>query len=264
MIIDFHTHIFPDGLAEKAIAALEAQGGMRAVSDGTATGLLRSMDRAGVDRSVVAPVSTRAEQVTAVNRWVSGLDRSRFIPFGTLFPGMSDPGSEAARLAGHGVPGIKLHPDYQGKNADDPLMFSLYEACLDHGLMVLMHAGVDIALYPPAHATPEMIASVLDRYPGLRLVAAHLGGHLMWDEVERFLLGRDVLFDTAYSIGEMPEERFLSLLRRHGPEKVLFATDHPWLGQERAVRILRDWQLTAAEREMVMGGNAERILGGSI
>lgn len=264
MIVDAHVHVFPDSLAPKAVAALEAQGGVRAVCDGTVGGLLRSMDRAGIDRSIVHPVSTRAEQVESANRWVTGLARDRIVPFGTLFPGMTDPRGEAARLIERGVPGIKLHADYQGVDADDPLMFPLYEACLEYGLIVLMHAGIDIGLYPPVRATPRMIAAVLDRYPGLRVVAAHLGGHQMWDDVERFLLGRNLFFDTAYSIGDMTEEFFLSLLRRHGAGRVLFATDHPWLEQARAVGIIRDWALTGAERRMVFGGNAERLLDGCI
>ena len=70
---------------------------------------------------------------------------------------------------------------------------------------------------------------VVDQFQGLTIIAAHMGGHLMWDEVEKHLVGRDLYFDTAYFLSDLTEQRFLSLLRAHGPEKVLFASDFPWL-----------------------------------
>jgi predicted TIM-barrel fold metal-dependent hydrolase len=173
---------------------------------------------------------------------------------------MRNPEAEAARLAAHGIAGVKLHADYQRVDADDPVMFPLYEACLAHGLMAVMHAGFDVALSPPVRATPRMIAAVLDRFPGLRLVAAHMGGNRMWDEAERYLAGRDMLFDTALFAREIEESVFLSLLRAHGADRVLFATDQPWLDQAHAMRIMRDWALTARERSLIMGENALRAL----
>lgn len=262
MIIDFHTHVFPDELAPRAIAELERQGMVRAVSDGTVAGLLRSMDRAGIDRSVVLPVSTREAQVATINRWIAGVPRDRLIPFGTLFPGMKNVREEAARLAESGIPGVKLHPDYQCTDADDPVMIPIYEACREYDLLVMLHAGVDLAMAPPVRATPEMIASVLDRFPGLRLVAAHLGGNLMPDAVMRFLSGRDVFFDTAYCVGEVPDDLFHALVRGHGTEKVLFATDHPWIEQPSSVaRVLNSPVFTGSERRLLFGENALRALG---
>ncbi|MHB9029807.1 MAG: amidohydrolase family protein [Candidatus Latescibacterota bacterium] len=263
MVIDFHTHVFPDIIAPRAIASLQKQGCVKAASDGTVSGLLRSMDCAGIDRSVILPVSTRKEQVGPINRWITGIANDRIIPFGTLYPGMRNPEREAARLAECGIAGVKLHADYQEVNADDPVMFPLYEACRTHGLMAVMHAGFDIALSPPVRATPRMIAAVLDRFPGLRVVAAHMGGNRMWEEVGEHLVGRDVLFDTALFAGEIEESVFLAVLRAHGAGRVLFATDQPWLDQARAMNIMRDWALTDEERQLVLGGNAERLLQGA-
>ena len=49
MIIDFHTHVFPDRIAASTVSALEAASGNRPYSDGTADGLLAALDAAGVD-----------------------------------------------------------------------------------------------------------------------------------------------------------------------------------------------------------------------
>jgi predicted TIM-barrel fold metal-dependent hydrolase len=173
---------------------------------------------------------------------------------------MRNPESEAKRLAEHGIAGVKLHADYQEVDADDPVMFPLYEACRIYGLITVLHAGFDIALSPPVRATPRMIAAVLDRFPGLRLVAAHMGGNRMWEEVGLHLAGRDVLFDTALFAGEIEETVFLDLLRKHGAGRVLFATDQPWLDQTRAIHIIQGWALTAGERTLIMGENARMLL----
>lgn len=260
MILDFHTHIFPDTVAARAIAALEEQGGVRAVSDGTVSGLLRSMDEAGVDRSVILPVSTREHQVSSINRWVTGLRGERLIPFGTLFPGMAGVREEAARLADYGIRGVKLHPDYQSMDLDDPRMEPLLETCLDHGFTVLLHAGRFIPTYPPGRTTPEMIVEMLRRFPGIRMIVAHMGSLEMWDEVERSLAGSEVLFDTALCFRRMPEHKFRSILRRHGVQRVLFGTDYPWLGQHDALEILDRWDLAPEERLLIRGENALRVL----
>ncbi len=260
MIVDFHTHVFPDDVAPKAIAALEEQGGVPAVSDGTVSGLLRSMDRAGIERSVILPVSTRERQVTAINRWVAGLSGDRLISFGTLFPGMRAVREETARLAEHGIRGIKLHPDYQMVNLDDPRMDTLLDACREYGMTVMVHAGVFIPGYPPGRTTPEMIAGLLDRFPGLRVIVAHMGGLETWDAVERSLSGREVLFDTALCFRRMNETQFLSILRHHGIGRVLFGTDHPWLGQREALDVLDRWNLTQEERRLIRGDTALRVL----
>ena len=87
-----------------------------------------------------------------------------------------------------------------------------------------------------------------------------MGGHLMWDEVEEHLLGRDLYLDTAYFLSDLTEKRFLSLIRAHGPERVLFASDFPWLDQSKAVGALESWGFSAEERRLVGGANAVRLL----
>lgn len=260
MIVDFHAHVFPDRIAARAVSALEERGGVRACSDATVSGLLRSMDRAGVGMAVVLPVSTKKENVSSINRWAAGLRGDRLEPFGTLFPGMHDVRDEAARLMEAGIRGVKIHSDYQGVDADNPLMYPLYEACREYGIVALLHAGVDLALSPPVRATPEMIAAVLERFPGLTMIAAHMGGHRMWDDVKSFLAGREVYFDTAFCPGKMPEETFRSLLRPHGAGRVLFATDYPWLGHEEALTAMNRWDFSAEERRLILGENALRLL----
>ena len=56
MIIDFHTHIFPDKIAAGVISQLSSAGGITPHTDGTLAGLKKSMKDGGIDASVVLPV----------------------------------------------------------------------------------------------------------------------------------------------------------------------------------------------------------------
>ena len=261
MIIDFHTHVFPDSLASGAIASLEKIAGIKAQTDGTVDGLLSSMDRGGIDKSVVCPVSTKPTQVTGINSWIIGMKDDRLVPFGTLFPDMEQVDDEAKRLADNGIRGIKLHPDYQTFFVDDERVFPIYEACVRHNLIVLFHAGVDIGLPPPIHSTPSRLAIVLDRFPDMTVVAAHMGGFRLWDDVDRYLVGREIYFDTAYIYLDLSEERFLTLARDHGASRILFSSDCPWFDQKKAMGVLDDWAFSNGERHIVYGGNAAALLG---
>ena len=63
MVIDFHTHIFPDALAARAIGGLEQSGNVKSVLSGRREDLLASMKRAGVDYSSICP------SLPAPSRW---------------------------------------------------------------------------------------------------------------------------------------------------------------------------------------------------
>lgn len=112
MIIDSHVHIFPDALAGKAVARLQSGADMPLASDGTLSGLLRSMEAGRIARSLTLPVCTRPDQVRSINRFAVELSRRpEIISFGALHPGCGDLRGEIAFLADAGIRGVKLHPD---------------------------------------------------------------------------------------------------------------------------------------------------------
>jgi predicted TIM-barrel fold metal-dependent hydrolase len=264
MIIDFHTHAFTDELAPRALEILSERSGIQPYTNGTCSGLLESMDRAGIDASVIAPIATKPSQVRNINKWavqVSAEYEGRLICFGTLHPEQKDWRDEIHRLLEDGIVGIKLHPDYQGFYVDDPQMFPMYQEIAYAKLVLLLHSGVDIGLPPPVHCTPDRLARVLSSFPELTIVAAHMGGYKYWDEVERHLVGRNVYFDTSYSLDYLGAERMVSLIRAHGVDRILFATDSPWASQTKEVNGIRGLPLTEAETAAILGGNALHLLG---
>lgn len=123
MVIDIHTHTFPDKLAAPTIRKLQGACHTRAFTDATNAGLAASMARAGIDSSVVLPVATNPHQVAHVNESAAQINaRGRgtgIYSFGCIHPDYPDPRGELARIAALGLKGIKLHPAYQATRFDD-------------------------------------------------------------------------------------------------------------------------------------------------
>ena len=261
-IIDIHTHAFPDALAARIMGPMAEEAGVPAAHAGTVGSLRESMQRAGIALSVLMPVATKAEQVASVNRWAIEQDAAGdgIMSFGALHPLQEDAVAEVERLAAAGIKGVKFHPDYQRFKPDDPVMFPAYEAMAERGMIVLFHCGKDLSVPPPVMGTPERILAVHERVPTLELIGAHFGGYEMWDEVERTLLGTDVWLDTSYTVGRMPDEKLVELIRAHGVERVLFGTDTPWADQANEVAALKRLSLSDAERKAIFWENARGLL----
>lgn len=261
MVVDVHTHAFPDAIAASAVVSLsEAAGGAPAHSDATVGGLLTSMDRAGIDVSVVQPVATNPASVPRVNDWAASIASERIVPFGAMHPDVADPRSEIARMASIGLRGFKLHPEYQEFEPTEPRMSPILGAAVEHGMVVLFHAGVDIGI-DTLRGTPEQFARMLDEHPGLRAILAHMGGYQVWAGVREHLVGREVWLDTAFSLGHLPDGEFVEIARAHGTNRVLFGTDGPWTDAAGELRRLRALPLTPGEIAAIEGGNARELLG---
>lgn len=261
MIIDFHTHCFPDELARRAIPLLASRAKITPYADGTAQGLCSSMKKAGISLSVVQPVATRPQQVRRINEWAKNNQGGELLFFAAFHPDLERPLEEIKLIKEQGFKGIKLHPDYQEFFVDEERMFPIYEAIFKEDLIILFHAGVDVGLPPPVHCTPQRLAKVLEHFPGGKVVAAHMGGYLCWDEVERELLGKEVFFDTSFSFCDLGKERMQRLILGHGPEKILFATDSPWTDQSEEIANIRSLGLTEEMTQKILGLNAASLIG---
>jgi predicted TIM-barrel fold metal-dependent hydrolase len=259
-IIDVHTHIWPDSLAPAAVSTVGAQGHIHPDYDGTLVGLKAKMDLAGVDTSVVLPVATKPGQVRTINDWAATmLGDPRIVPFGAMHPDFEEPAGELARMRGLGLTGFKMHPEYQAFEPLDPKLEPIYAAAIQHGMTVYFHAGGDVA-FDSVRGTPAVFAELLDAWPDLNAVLAHMGGFRQWHAVSGRLAGRDVFFDTAYTLGHLPDDEFVALAREHGCDRVLFGTDGPWTDAVAQLAHLRRLPFTPAELEGILGGNAERMI----
>jgi len=263
MIIDFHTHCFPEALAQKALSNLSAVSGhMETYTDGTAAGILSSMDSAGVDKAVVLNIATNPEKQDKINTASITLQSDRLLAFGSVHPKapFDDCVSELKRLKANGIKGIKFHPEYQHFKVDDPSLFPLYEVIGDLGLITVFHAGMDNAYLPPAMCSPEGLLTILPYFHGAPVVAAHMGGYLLWREVLDLLCGTDIYFDTSFCFSRIPLPLFKAIVQKHGAEHILFGSDSPWSKMENEIRLIDSGEFTPREHELILGGNARRIL----
>lgn len=263
MIIDFHTHAFPDELAKRAIGTLLSLSSRTflPVTDATSAELIKYMDKCGVDLSVLQPIVTKEKQLVPLNEWAVSVQCSHIISFGGIYPGASNYKEAIDFVYSLGLRGLKLHPEYQDFVVDDPKLLPVYDYALSRGMTLLFHAGFDPAFKPPFRSSAKQFASVINDMRGGTIVLAHLGGHRDWEDSERYLCGREVYFDTSMGFKYCPEEVFLRFVKYHGADKLIFGTDSPWSEADREIEALKNMPITDEQREMIFCVNAKRILG---
>ena len=265
MKIDFHTHIFPDALAENAIASM--QRGLEKVSgvklpvftDATKNGLLKSMEKSEIDLSIVLPVATSPKQTDTINEFAKKATGGSLISFGSVFPKADDAIRTVENLARAGFLGIKLHPEYQRTDIHGREMIDIINRCFDLGMTVVLHTGVDLGIEPPLHCSTKQMRSALNYFDGSNVVAAHLGGFKMWDDVEEYLVGTNLIFDTAMLSAYMEKEQCARIIRNHGTNKMVCGSDSPWEDQKDGRTFLKECGITNAEISE-MDSTANRLL----
>ena len=264
MIIDAHTHVFPDAIAAKSIAFLEATGGQHARTDGTLAGLLSSSRRAGVDLSLVLPVVTRPKQYDSINRFALELDRTPGVrAFAGMHPALENIEERLDEIAAQGFKGVKLHPDYQQTDIDDPGYVRILEGCRKRGLTAVIHAGLDPAFPDHVHCPPEKSGELVRALTGNGkpfIVLAHLGGAERLDAVEKYLAGLPVYLDLSFILETLDPAYLVSFARAHGCDRILFGTDSPWRDPGEYLKLFDRAAFTADEKRMILGENCLRLL----
>ena len=293
MVVDFHTHIFPDKIAAKTIESLGTIAGINAATDGTLNGLIDSMRKSGVDKSVIMPVCTKPEQFDNVNTFAKKINDTydgRIISFGGIHPDCENPKEKLKNIKSLGILGIKIHPDYQKVMIDDIRFMRIIEYANELGLIILTHAGVDIGLPEPVHCPPDKMRKVLDTLKPEKMILAHLGGWKQWEEVYEYLAGENVYMDTAFMVGVsvndkidvtypavnnqiedsilcnnakyteyIEQELFLKILKKHGTDKILFATDSPWSNATAGINYIKNLSINENEKKQILGENAVKL-----
>lgn len=260
MIVDFHTHTFPETVAPKAVAQLQERYGYPSAGTGILEDLLEREEPLGIDLAVLHAAATSPNQIRVINNRAAQLQEDRrVVAFGSLHPDCTDLAGEIRRLQDLGVTGIKFHGDFQRFFLDDPAAMRMYEA-IGSDFLVLFHVGDRRDAGFIDYATPERLARVLDAFPQLRVVAAHLGGYRMWSEAADFLIGRPIYLDTSSAMSLMAPAEAVRLIRAHGVGRILWGTDYPMWDPADELAALRSLPLSDAEKELILGENARHLL----
>jgi len=261
MLIDFHTHAFPEKIAARAVGSLShGSGGMVPQTDGSLTRLKAEMDKDGVDISVVLSIATNPKQQHNVNDFAMEINADpRIVAFGSIHPDAPDALDELERIAAASLKGVKFHPEYQHFYADEERMKPIYRKISKLGLITTFHAGHDIGFAPPYHCMPEHLLGAM-KWLDTPVVAAHWGGYGAGIDVLDKLCGENLYFDISMGYGCIPKPIAQAILDKHGPEKLLFGSDMPWHRPEWELRLLNSLDISDIDREKILFRNAMKLL----
>ena len=266
MVIDMHTHVYPDKIAGRVIElvrrSLDVDEAPSFSSPMTIAGLLEAMDRCGVDSSVTFCIAERPEVVRNANDYlIEECDGKRLIPFGTIHPGMQEYEKEIDRLRINGVKGVKWSSIFQSFRLDEDRMMRIYEAMGDD-MIAYFHMGRASGKHANhMNSTPAMLARVLDTYPKMKVVAAHFGGLGMLDEARNYLFGRDLYLDTVWTLEDLDANLVAEVIKEHGASRILFGSDYPFGDACKDIDFIRKLPLGDDDKELVLWRNAKELLG---
>lgn len=264
MIIDTHTHIYPDRVAAIVIKKMAAQG-LKPYGNFEYQDLLATMDRCGISAAVVFNIAEKPSLVKTANDFLASVsERKKLICLGTLNPYYEDFEDEIDRLKEMGLSGVKFSSTYQDFFADEERMFGIYQKLCDNDMIAYFHVGKDpVALEAEAKTSPRRLARVLEMFPKLKMVAAHFGGLEMLEEAEKYLIGRELYLDTAWtpSVEMLNPERIARIIKKHGPEKIFFGTDYPFSDAQRQIDWILRLPISAEDKERILWRNASEFFG---
>lgn len=259
-IVDMHNHIFPQKIATRAVSSIGTFYNTPMAGQGIAEDLIQSGNKAGISHYVISSAATTPAQVPVINDFIARLSKRNkcFIGFGTIHPDFEDPEAEIEIIINNGLKGVKLHPDLQKIYIDNSAMFPIYEMLEEKGLPVIFHIGDNLVDF----SNPTRLAKVLEFFPRLKVVAAHLGGYGIWDDrLGDILQGRDVYYDTSSSLMFLDKDQAVQRIRSHGIDKVLYGTDYPMWSHESEMKKFLALGLNDEEIEKILWKNPARLLG---
>ena len=252
-IADIHAHIFPHKIAAKASASIGGFYNASSSHIATLENLQEQEDLAGIEVFAASSSATGPSQVAHLNDFIGQCiqGRTNIIGFGSLYPTMEGWEPELERMQALGIRGIKIHPDFQKINLDEPKAVDMYRAIAKAGLPVLFHMGDARFDY----SAPERLTNLIRQVPDLVAIAAHFGGWQAWDRSYAHILPENVFYDTSSSLMFLGKQKALDFLEKMGPQRFLFGTDFPmWTPKTELQRFL-DLGLDETTRDRILFGN---------
>ena len=256
--IDFHAHVYPAAIARKATLATCDFYDLVSPFEGTPQEKHALDDAAGIKNTLILPVAVSPKHVESINRFTSDTARQdpHFLPFGTVHAADPDLLQTVERFPEMGLLGIKMHPDMQKFNIDDERLYPLYDL-VQGKYPVMFHSGDPRSPY----SHPARIKKVMEAFPRLTVIAAHLGAWSMQETAFPLLKEKENCFvDTCSSMSHMEKARAMKYIRGYGAERVFFGSDYPVEDPLYQIKVLEGMPLTDDEKEKIAHLNAERFL----
>lgn len=261
-IIDFHAHVFPDKIADKATDNIGKFYDRKMNESGCVSKLLNHSEKNGISHFVIQSVATTAAQVVSINDFIAKTVKTNpnvLTGFGTIHPDFEDIEGEIDRMVEIGMKGVKLHPDFQKFNIDDEKALKIYDV-IEGRLPLLIHMGD----YRFDYSHPRRLVNVLKTFPKLDVVAAHFGGWSVFEDAFNYLYDMRCWVDSSSTFPFLDDQNYArELVNRWGSERILFGTDFPMADYDLELELffaacadMNDQQLDA-----ILYKNAEKLIG---
>lgn len=265
---DFHTHAFADFLAPRAMKSLSTSAkspqtpNILPCTDGTLHGLKTLMERRGISECMILPIATKPSQQDSINKWAADIMGGGIYCCGSVHPNAENALDELERIKSYGLIGAKFHSEYQKFRPDEERMMPIYQKISELGLIAVFHGGWDPFGEGDVRATPQSFANIAKLFPNMTIVAAHLGGMMLFDDVERYIAGkfRNLYLDTGVVANYIGDDQLLRIIKAHGANRILFASDAPWDDPANEIAMLNRLPLSEDELEMICFKNAEDLI----
>ncbi len=256
LVIDCHDHVYNKRLAARAVSGVGEFYNVQMSCSGVADELIEISQRSPVKKFIINSVALTPKAVRKLNDFISELCREHeeFTGLGTLHPDMDNIGEEIDRIISLGLKGIKLHPDTQGFDADCENAFRIYER-IEGKLPLLIHSGD----YRYDHSHPRRIANIIDSFPHLTVVAAHLGGWSIFEQAVPYMKDRSCYMDISSVMPFIPEEKVFELIKLYGADRLMFGSDFPMWDPVSEYESFMKFELTDEEREKILWRNAAKV-----
>jgi predicted TIM-barrel fold metal-dependent hydrolase len=301
MIIDTHVHLIIPGFVKSKfilgnarmasniynrvqgtkITSSEYINLLKARVDPDCSKLIETMDRAGIDKSVIFGVDwayavtgeprVNNREQNRIHAEMAKKYEGRFIPLAALDPRRPDAMDQAKEsIEELGMKGFKLHPS-AGFYPNDPVCFPLYEKCADWGVPIMFHSGG--IEFNWEYGQPIYIASAAEHFPEVKMIMAHAGLE-SWEQARLAATAlANVYVDISirqldYRVNPKGFYRWLrDFIDWATPWKVLFASDTPmptfWCPEDEWVKVIKepdtDIPFTQEEIDIVMGKAAQLV-----
>lgn len=257
-VIDIHAHIYPDKVADRAVHSVGDFYAVDVAGNGTAAGLLKTAEETPLTNFVVHSVAVKQETVESINDFIAAQCKAHpeFIGFAAMHQDYPDKEKEIERALSLGLKGIKLHPDTQHVDMDDPRLMELYEI-IEGRLPVIMHTGD----YRYEYSHPRRLREILKTFPDLVVDAAHFGGWSMYDIGYDYLHDTDCFMDMSSSMAFLGDRRTKELINLYGTDRIMFGSDFPMWNPQSELEHFMSLGFTDDEYERMLTKNAERFLG---
>ncbi|MDR2399268.1 MAG: amidohydrolase family protein [Endomicrobium sp.] len=261
-IIDAHNHIWPKKVVRKAKECLEGcRFVKKLVTLPTVDNLLKIMDESEISKSIVSSIASYPRQVVSINNWLFSIKQKRLIPFASIHPFFNTFKEELKRIKDNAF-GVKLQPEFQNFYVDDEKIFPLYEELQKLNLPVLVHCGAEISALGGvcSYSSPKRILRVIKKFPKLKIIGAHMGGFLMWEESLEKLAGKNIYFDTSNSIRVMKKEVLKQFFVKHGFDKIIYGSDFPIQNPKEEISFIKVLDISKENKQKILSSNIKKVL----